>query len=194
MKNKTIMFVITNIFLSIFLGLLSLTIDNSLFATLARYISLTFTTFSFILLLNIIYKQLLKKDNSKKLLIISTLLYFIFSILYNIISYYMIGSNILQTSIMIIFYISLLFLLLTYCSVYYFWISKKNIKYIIRTLIILLLIIALCLIFNLIYNHIEISSIVILIVNYTYISMVLLLSAILITYIFRKLVLPIDKR
>lgn len=194
MKKKTIIYVIINIILALFTGLLSVKVQYDTLATVSKYLSLTFGVLTFIILLNNLYKKLIKKDNSKSLMIISTIVYAVFSMIYGVIIYTAIGGTILQMTFMILFYISLVILILIYSSIFYFWISKDNIKYIIRMLVILLTIIALCLVFTLISKHITVSSLLILTLNFVYVSSILLLSAFMVIYIVHKLVLPIDKK
>ncbi len=194
MKKKTIIYVIINIILAILTGLLSFKVEDDLFATISKYFSLTFAALTFIILLTILYKKLVKKDNSKFLLIISTLFYAVFSTVYGVIIYTAIGGTILQMIFLIMFYISLIMLILIYSSIFYFWIVKNNIKYIIRILVILLTTIAMCLVFTLISKHIEVSSMLILTLNFVYVSSILILSAFLIIFIVHKLVLPNNKK
>ena len=104
------------------------------------------------------------------MLIISTLFYAVFSTVYGVIIYTAIGGTILQMIFLIMFYISLIMLILIYSSIFYFWIVKNNIKYIIRILVILLTTIAMCLVFTLISKHIEVSSMLILTLNFVYVS------------------------
>ena len=194
MKKKTIIFVIVNIILAIFTGLLSMKAPNDLLSVVSKYFSLTFAVLTFIILLTSLYKRLLKKDISKFLLIISPLIYAVFSIAYGIIIYAAIGGIILKIIFMIMFYISLIILILIYSSIFYFWIVKNNIKYIVRILVVLLTIIGLCLAFTLISKHIEVSSILVLTLNFVYVSSILILSAFLIIFIVHKLVLPNNKK
>lgn len=194
MKKKTIIYVIANIILAIITGLLSIKTDYGMLTLICKYCSLTFAFIAFIILLVSLYEKLLKKDNSKLLLIICTACYVIFSIVYGVIIYTAIGGDLLRMCFMITFYISLISLIFTYSSVFYFWISKNNIKYIVRALVVLLVMIALCLIFTLISKHIQVSSMQVLIFNFIYVTSILLFSAFLITFIVNKLVLPIDKK
>lgn len=194
MKKKTIIYVIVNIILAILTGLLSIKAPDDLLATVSKYFSLTFAVLAFIILLISLYRRLVKKDISKSLLIISAISYVIFSIAYGVIIYAAIGGIILKMIFMILFYISLIMLILIYSSVFYFWIVKNNIKYIVRILVVLLTIVALCLAFTLISKHIEVSSILTLTLNFVYISSILILSSFLIIFIIYKLVLPNNKK
>lgn len=194
MKKKTFIYVIVNTVLAILTGLLSIKAPDEMLATISKYFSLTFAVLAFIILLTSLYRRLVKKDISKSLLIISTLIYAVFSIIYGVIIYAAIGGIILKMIFMIMFYISLIILILVYSSIFYFWIVKNNTKYIIRILVVLLTIVALCLAFTLISKHTEVSSVLLITLNFVYVSSVLILSAFLIIFIVHKLVLPINKK
>jgi|GEM_PF-3250735 len=194
MKKKTIIYVIVNIILAILTGLLSIKAPDDLLATISKYFSLTFAVLAFIILLVNLYRRLVKRDISKSLIIISTFIYAVFSIAYGIIIYAAIGGVILKIVFMIMFYISLIALILIYSSIFYFWIVKNNIKYIVRMLVTLLTIVALCLIFTLVSKHIDVSNILLITLNFVYVSSVLILSAFLIIFIVHKLVLPNNKK
>lgn len=194
MKKKTIIYVVVNIILAILTGLLSIKAPDDLLATISKYFSLTFAVLAFIILLVNLYRRLVKRDNSKFLIIISTLIYAAFSVAYGVIIYAAIGGVILKIIFMIMFYISLIALILVYSSIFYFWIVKKNIKYIVRMLVTLLTIVALCLIFTLVSKHIDVSNILLIILNFVYVTSILILSAFLIIFIVYKLVLPNNKK
>lgn len=194
MKKKTIIYVVVNIILAILTGLLSIKAPDDLLATISKYFSLTFAVLAFIILLVNLYRRLVKRDNSKFLIIISTLIYAAFSVAYGIIIYAAIGGVILKIIFMIMFYISLIALILVYSSIFYFWIVKNNIKYIVRILVTLLTIVALCLIFTLVSKHIDVSNILLITLNFVYVTSILLLSAFLIIFIVYKLVLPNNKK
>ncbi len=194
MKKKTIIYVVVNIILAILTGLLSIKAPDDLLATISKYFSLTFAVLAFIILLVNLYRRLVKKDISKFLIIISTLIYAAFSVAYGIIIYATIGGVILKIIFMIMFYISLIALILVYSSIFYFWIVKSNIKYIVRMLVTLLTIVALCLIFTLVSKHIDVSNILLIILNFVYVTSILILSAFLIIFIVYKLVLPNNKK
>lgn len=194
MKKKTIIYVVVNIILAILTGLLSIKAPDDLLATISKYFSLTFAVLAFIILLVNLYRRLVKKDISKFLIIISTLIYAAFSVAYGIIIYATIGGVILKIIFMIMFYISLIALILVYSSIFYFWIVKSNIKYIVRMLVTLLTIVALCLIFTLVSKHIDVSNILLITLNFVYVTSILLLSAFLIIFIVYKLVLPNNKK
>ncbi len=194
MKKKTIIYVVVNIILAILTGLLSIKAPDDLLATISKYFSLTFAVLAFIILLVNLYRRLVKRDNSKFLIIISTLIYAAFSVAYGVIIYATIGGVILKIIFMIMFYISLTALILVYSSIFYFWIVKSNIKYIVRMLVTLLTIVALCLIFTLVSKHIDVSNILLITLNFVYVTSILLLSAFLIIFIVYKLVLPNNKK
>lgn len=194
MKKKTIIYVVVNIILAILTGLLSIKTPDDLLATISKYFSLTFAVLAFIILLVNLYRRLVKRDNSKFLIIISTLIYAAFSVAYGIIIYAAIGGVILKIIFMIMFYISLIALILVYSSIFYFWIVKNNIKYIVRMLVTLLTIVALCLIFTLVSKHIDVSNILLITLNFVYVTSILILSAFLIIFIVYKLVLPNNKK
>ena len=194
MKKKTIIYVVVNIILAILTGLLSIKAPDDLLATISKYFSLTFAVLAFIILLVNLYRRLVKRDNSKFLIIISTLIYAAFSVAYGVIIYATIGGVILKIIFMIMFYISLIALILVYSSIFYFWIVKNNIKYIVRILVTLLTIVALCLIFTLVSKHIDVSNILLITLNFVYVTSILLLSAFLIIFIVYKLVLPNNKK
>ena len=194
MKKKTIIYVVVNIILAILTGLLSIKAPDDLLATISKYFSLTFAVLAFIILLVNLYRRLVKRDNSKFLIIISTLIYAAFSVAYGVIIYATIGGVILKIIFMIMFYISLIALILVYSSIFYFWIVKSNIKYIVRMLVTLLTIVALCLIFTLVSKHIDVSNILLITLNFVYVTSILLLSAFLIIFIVYKLVLPNNKK
>lgn len=96
MKKKTIIYVIVNIILAILTGLLSIKAPDDLLATISKYFSLTFAVLAFIILLVNLYRRLVKRDISKSLIIISTLIYAVFSIAYGIVIYAAIGGVILK--------------------------------------------------------------------------------------------------
>jgi len=194
MKKKTIMYVIVNIILAILTGLLSIKAPEELLATVSKYFSLTFAVLAFIILLTSLYRKLVKKNNSKFLIIISTIIYAVFSIAYGVIIYAGIGGITLKIIFMVLFYISLITLILVYSSIFYFWIVKNNIKYIVRILVTLLTIVALCLVFILISKHTEVSTMLTLTLNFVYVSSILLLSSFLIIFVVYKLVLPNNKK
>lgn len=194
MKKKTIVYVIVNIVLAILTGLLSIKAPDDLLATISKYFSLTFAVLAFIILLVNIYRRLVKKDISKSLLIISTIIYVVFSIAYGVAVYYTIGGFILKMILMIMFYVSLIALILVYSSIFYFWIVKNNIKYIIRILVVLLTIVALCLAFILISKHTQLSNLLLITLNFVYVTSILILSSFLIIFIVHKLVLPNKKK
>lgn len=194
MKKKTIVYVIVNIVLAILTGLLSIKAPDDLLATISKYFSLTFAVLAFIILLVNIYRRLVKKDISKSLLIISTIIYVVFSIAYGVAVYYTIGGFILKMILMIMFYVSLIALILVYSSIFYFWIVKNNIKYIIRILVVLLTIVALCLAFILISKHTQVSNLLLITLNFVYVTSILILSSFLIIFIVNKLVLPNKKK
>ncbi len=194
MGKKKIIFLILNIVLAIITGLLSIKTNYELLTDISKYMSLTFGFMAFILMLIYLYEKLLSKDNSKSLLIISTIIYIVISIIYGFVLYEEVGGNILQGSIMLCFYASLIMLLIVYCSVFYLWISKKNTKYIIKTLVTLLVIIALCLVFTLVSKKIEVSSLFAIMLNFIYLSSILILTAFIIIFIVYKLVLPIKEK
>lgn len=194
MGKKKIIFLILNIVLAIITGLLSIKTNYELLTDISKYMSLTFGFMAFILMLIYLYEKLLSKDNSKSLLITSTIIYIVISIIYGFVLYEEVGGNILQGSIMLCFYASLIMLLIVYCSVFYLWISKKNTKYIIRTLVTLLVIIALCLVFTLVSKKIEVSSLFAIMLNFIYLSSILILTAFIIIFIVYKLVLPIKEK
>lgn len=190
MGKKKITFLILNIVLAIITGLLSIKTNYELLTDISKYMSLTFGFMAFIILLIDLYEKLLKKDNSKSLLIISTIIYIVISIIYGFVLYEESGGNILQVSIMFCFYASLIILLIIYCSIFYLWISKSNTKYIIRTLVTLLVIIALCLIFTLISKQTVVNSLFAIMLNFVYLSSILILTSFIIIFIVYKLVLP----
>lgn len=194
MGKKKIIFLIVNVVLAIITGLLSVKTNYELLTDISKYMSLTFGFMAFIIMLINLYGKLLNKDNSRSLLIISTIIYIVISILYGFVLYEEIGGNILQGSIMLCFYASLIILLIVYCSIFYLWISKKNIKYIIRTLVTLLVIIALCLVFTLVSKKIEVSNLFAIMLNFIYLSSILILTAFIIIFIVYKLVLPTKEK
>lgn len=194
MKKKTIIYVIVNIILAILTGLLSIKAPDDLLATISKYFSLTFAVLAFIILLVNLYRRLAKRDISKSLLIISTIIYAVFSMAYGVVIYYAIGCFILKLILMIMFYVSLIVLILVYSSIFYFWVVKKNIKYIIRILVVLLTMVALCLAFILISKHSQVSNLLLITFNFVYVTSILILSAFLIIFIVHKLVLPNNKK
>lgn len=194
MKKKTIVYLIVDFIIAICTGIISLKMPDNLINQGLKFTSITFGSLCFVILLVNLYKKLLKKDRSKLYLIISTILYASFSILYTIIYFNSEYSNIIKSISIITFYASLIFLVFIYSTVFYLWISKRNLKNIIRALLILLLIMGLCLLFIIISKQLAVSTTLIAILNYLYISSILLLSVFIVILIFYKLVLPYNKK
>lgn len=194
MKKKTIVYLIVDFIIAICTGIISLKMPDNLINQGLKFTSITFGSLCFVILLVNLYKKFLKKDKSKLYLIISTILYVSFSILYTIIYFNSEYSNIIKSISIITFYASLIFLVFIYSTVFYLWISKRNLKNIIRALLILLLIMGLCLLFMIISKQLAVSTTLIAILNYLYISSILLLSVFIVILIFYKLVLPYNKK
>lgn len=194
MKKKTIVYLIVDFIIAICTGIISLKMPDNIINQGLKFTSITFGSLCFVILLVNLYKKFLKKDKSKLYLIISTILYVSFSILYTIIYFNSEYSNIIKSISIITFYASLIFLVFIYSTVFYLWISKRNLKNIIRALLILLLIMGLCLLFIIISKQLDVSTTLIAILNYLYISSILLLSVFIVILIFYKLVLPYNKK
>lgn len=194
MRKKIILSLIINFVLFLCTGVIALKLNQSLVQTGFKYASITFAGLIFITLLIVLYKKLLKEDNSKFLLIFITIVYLVFSSIYEFTTYNNLTVGVFKNVIIALFYVSIITFVFIYSTVFYFWISQKKIKYIIRLLVILLLLLGLCLIFILISNHLNVSYVLMIILNFIYVSSILLLFSFMVIYIIHKLVLPGDKK
>ena len=186
MKRKILFVVSFNMFLY---GIISLFLINFNYGLNSKFIDLLIAVlaiFDFSILVITFYKKVLVKKDITKYLLITPIIYMVFSFLY-----FLSINNIIANFILFkfLFYISLILFLVIYSSIFYYFIENKKIKIIVNMLISLLVIIFISLLIVLISSYFDIPKLLLIISNYLSITSLFLLMIFLILLIIKNLFL-----